>query len=88
MPTLVIISIIIFGLVRFVPGDMVDKLADQRGGIVGMDANAIREKMGLNVPIHIQYARWAGNLLKGNFGESMWNRRTAVSEVASSKAFL
>ena len=82
MPTLVIISIIIFGLVRFVPGDMVDKLADQRGGIVGMDANAIRERMGLNVPIHIQYARWAGSLLKGDFGKSMWNRRSAVSEVA------
>ena len=80
-PTLVLVSIIIFSLIRLVPGDMVDLLADERGGIYSMDVEAIREKLGLTRPIHVQYFSWAGGLLKGDFGRSMWNRRSAIEEL-------
>ena len=81
IPTLFLISLIVFALIRFVPGDMVDLLADQRGGIFSMDSDAIREAMGLNRPIYTQYFEWAGNLLKGDFGDSMWSKRSVVSEM-------
>ena len=81
VPTLVLISLIVFALIRFVPGDMVDLLADQRGGIFSMDSDAIREAMGLNRPIYTQYFEWAGNMLKGDFGNSMWSKRSVISEM-------
>lgn len=81
IPTLWLVSVIIFGLIRFVPGDMVDLLADQRGGAFGMDAQKIRERLGLTKPVYIQYFHWMGNLLRGDFGESMWSRRGVVEEI-------
>ena len=80
-PTLVVISILIFTLIRLVPGDMVDLLADQRGGIFNMDGDAIRGKMGLDKPIHVQYFVWVGNILKGDFGNSLWSERSAISQL-------
>ncbi len=79
IPTLFLISIIIFGLIRLVPGDAVDLMADQRGAMFDMDVEAIRKSMGLTEPIHIQYFKWAGGLLRGDFGKSLWSHRSALS---------
>lgn len=82
IPTMILVSIIIFGLIRFIPGDIVDRLVEYRGASFGMDAQAIREKMGLTKPIHVQYLSWAWNVLQGKLGESMWSRRSVVQELA------
>ncbi|RMF86653.1 MAG: ABC transporter permease [Nitrospinota bacterium] len=81
-PTLLLVSIIIFSLIRFVPGDMVDLLADQRGGTFGMDAEKIRERLGLTKPIYVQYLQWMQGIFHGNFGESMWSRRSVLEEIS------
>lgn len=80
-PTLLLTSMIIFVLIRCVPGDMVDLLADQRGGSFAMDAEKIRDRLGLNKPIHLQYLQWLGEIARGNLGESMWSRRGVMEEV-------
>jgi peptide/nickel transport system permease protein len=82
IPTLGLVSIVIFGLIRFVPGDMVDLLADQRGTTFGMDAAKIRERLGLAKPIHVQYLDWIAAVVRGDLGQSMWSRRSVVEEVA------
>jgi peptide/nickel transport system permease protein len=81
VPTLALVSVVVFGLIRFVPGDMVDLLADQRGGTFGMDSEKIRARLGLTQPIHVQYLRWIGAMAGGDFGQSMWSRRSVVEEV-------
>jgi peptide/nickel transport system permease protein len=81
IPTLLLVSMIIFGLIRFVPGDMVDLLADQRGGSFAMDAQKIRERLGLTQPVYVQYLHWLRGMLHGDFGASMWSRRGVAEEV-------
>jgi len=82
IPTLGLVSIVVFGLIRFVPGDMVDLLADQRGSTFGMDSEKIRERLGLKKPVHVQYLHWIGGIVRGDLGQSMWSRRSVIEEVA------
>ena len=75
IPTLWILTIIVFLMVRFIPGDvidiMVDKMELDAGGDV--DREAIERMLGLDVPVYVQYGRWMGDiLLHGTLGESLW----------------
>ena len=80
-PTLFLISVIVFGLIRLVPGDAVDLMADQRGAMFDMDVEAIRESLGLADQVHIAYFKWVGGMVRGDFGESLWSHRSAISEL-------
>lgn len=69
IPLLVLISIVVFSLAKLMPGDALSGQIDP----TKTDAKYIaemREKLGLNDPIHEQYLRWAGGFLKGDFGRS------------------
>jgi peptide/nickel transport system permease protein len=79
IPTLLIVTMIIFCLVRWVPGDAVDFLEtqlSQGGRDVQVDRAQIEHMLGLDVPIHVQYVKWLGNLvLHGDLGDSIiWTR--------------
>ena len=80
IPTFFIVSVIVFAMIRLIPGDIVDQMLEDRGGIYGIDQDAIRERMGLDKPIHEQYLSWAGNFFRGDFGESLWNKRSGWEE--------
>lgn len=71
VPTLLGMSIIIFLMLRLLPGDIVDIIA---GADAQADSTArakLRESMGLSDPLWEQYLRWMGDLLRGDFGTSM-----------------
>ena len=87
IPTLFILTILVFLSVRFIPGDIIDSMAAELGqlGIV-LDREALERMMGLDVPAHVQYGRWIGvlptpdfftgeshfkGLLQGTLGESL-----------------
>ena len=74
IPTMFILTAIVFLAVRFIPGDIVDLIAETmwwEGGDV--DQEALRRMLGLDVPVHVQYGRWMGDiLLRGTFGESLF----------------
>ena len=74
IPTMFILTAIVFLAVRFIPGDIVDLIADTmwwEGGEI--DQELLRRMLGLDVPIHVQYGRWMGDiLLRGSFGESLF----------------
>jgi peptide/nickel transport system permease protein len=80
IPTILIVSIIIFLLVRWVPGDAVDFLQTQlsqgAGVTVKIERAQIEAMLGLDVPVHVQYWRWLkGVCLHGDLGHSIiWNR--------------
>ena len=64
IPTLFILTILVFLLVRFIPGDIIDviqgRLLDTGGGEV--DREALERMLGLDVPAYVQYGRWMGVL--------------------------
>ena len=87
IPTLFLLSIIVFLSVRFLPGDVIDVIAGRMMGFGGaIDREALEHMLGLNVPVHVQYGRWIGvlptpdwvtgeshfkGLLQGTLGESL-----------------
>ena len=67
IPTLFILTILVFLLVRFIPGDVIDVIEASMGGYnmgsgIEIDRAAIERMLGLDVPVHVQYGRWIGVL--------------------------
>jgi peptide/nickel transport system permease protein len=70
VPVLLIVGVIVFTLIHLTPGDpasvMLGREATQE------QKEALREKLGLNEPFHIQFVTWFGNALQLDFGESLF----------------
>ena len=85
VPTLLLISVIVFLIMRLMPGDIVDTImqrAISRGGSV--DREAVERAFGLDVPIHVQYGRWIGDIfLHGNLGDSLRSGQPVTREIFS-----
>ena len=82
VPTLFILSILVFLSVRFIPGDAIDAMLGKQGFIgAEVDREALEHMLGLDVPVHVQYARWIGGILRhGSLGHSLLGSRGAVEE--------
>ena len=82
VPTLFIVSMLIFALQQLLPGDPAMALAGEEHDPVAVAA--IRAKYHLDRPLVVQYGLWIGNVLRGDFGQSLRNR-IPVSELLASK---
>jgi peptide/nickel transport system permease protein len=83
IPTLIILSFMIFGLQQLMPGDPALILAgEERGDPVVLQQ--IREELRLDRPIVEQYLYWVGNVLRGDFGFS-WRIRMPVTDLILQK---
>ena len=74
IPTLFILSVLVFLSVRFIPGDVIDVMAARIEAMGGgqVDRAAMERRLGLDLPIQVQYGRWIGGiLLRGTLGESL-----------------
>ena len=76
IPTLIGTSLVVFILLRLLPGDIVDILFGGDPQVNQQTIDQIRESMGLNKPLLIQYGEWVGGLARGDAGVSM---RTGLS---------
>ena len=83
LPTMLILSMLIFGLQQLMPGDPALILAGEERGDPQVLA-AIRAELGLDRPLHEQYLIWMGKVLNGDFGFS-WRIRVPVSELILAK---
>jgi peptide/nickel transport system permease protein len=79
--TLLGISIVIFVLLRLVPGNIVDVLFDSAGMVDPADKLRIEQELGLDRPIAVQYAEWMGGLLRGDLGYSYVSEKPALDEI-------
>jgi peptide/nickel transport system permease protein len=82
VPTLFVVSVLIFGLQQLLPGDPATALAGEEHDPTVVAA--IRAKYHLDRPIVVQYGIWIGNVLRGNFGESL-RSKIPVSELLAAK---
>jgi len=89
--TIVVISIVSFAIIHLPPGDYVDAYIAQQassGSIVSaQEAANLRIQYGLDQPVYIQYLRWAGLIVHGNFGIAMEYNRP-VAEVIGDRLWL
>ena len=76
IPTLFLLSILVFLSVRFIPGDVIDVIVarmDMGGGYDRIDREALEQMLGLDVPVWVQYGRWVGGIFRhGTLGESLY----------------
>jgi len=77
--TLLIVSFLVFSLTRLIPGDIVDLMFEEKE--YAKDMEEMREKLGLNKPIYTQYFSWMGNVLRGDWGKSLWNGDPVLQEI-------
>ena len=73
VPVSIAISMVIFAIVHLLPGDPVDNLI--RVGSSPADRAALVAKYGLDQPLVVQYLRWIGAMLRGDFGQAIVLRR-------------
>ncbi len=79
VPTLLLISIIVFSLNHMLPGDVVVLMFEEKA--YAKDLDALRAKLGLDRPLYVQYFSWLGDVVQGNLGESLWTKRPVVEEM-------
>ena len=80
LPTLVIASLVVFVVMRALPGDVIGAILGGEGEALDPAiVAALRKELGLDDPLHVQYARWAWSMLKGEFG----GRSLATGEALS-----
>jgi peptide/nickel transport system permease protein len=64
------VSILIFTIVRLLPGDVIDMMIGTEGNMTAHQQQVVRDRYGLNDAWPVQYARWMGGILQGNLGTS------------------
>jgi len=77
------VSVLIFLLVRLLPGNIVDIIAGTEGQLSRAQRAAVLREFGLDKPLPVQYALWLGNMLQGNFGWSFRTGQPVASLIAS-----
>jgi len=89
IPTIFLSTLIVFIIARSIPGSVVELMATEMetegmiSGGVSVDVDYLRAKMGLDVPVHIQYFRWISAIItRGDFGASLWTGIPLSEELA------
>lgn len=80
--TLIGMSIIIFALLRLVPGNIADILFDSAGFVDPQEKALLEEELGLSDPIPVQYWNWISGLARGDLGFSYVSELPAIDEIA------
>jgi peptide/nickel transport system permease protein len=76
IPVLVILSIVVFAILRILPGDPVAALIGEESGSLSPEQRAALEReLGLDEPLPIQYLEWASDIVRGDWGRSLISRQ-------------
>lgn len=85
IPTLIVVSLLSFSIVRLIPGSVIDLMLAERELISGFDRADLERELGLDQPMLIQYGKWVGNIIQhGNLGKALW-RDSDISELISQR---
>ena len=79
IPTVIVVSMMVFAMVRFMPGDTITALFQDQAYFDTVQK--LRHELGLDRPIHEQYLSWVWGLVRGDFGASFATKRTALQEL-------
>src|SRR2546426_9300763 len=80
IPTLILVSVIVFAMMRLMPGDVATRMVE--GHAYAPTLEALRKDLGLDRPVHVQYADWIGGVvLQGDLGRPDWTRPPVPGQV-------
>lgn len=79
IPMLFVISLISFALIKLAPGDPINSFVTP--DMNPDDVERIRQSLGLDQPIYVQYIRWLANVFQGNFGYSISNSQPVLEQI-------
>ncbi|HWK86004.1 MAG TPA: ABC transporter permease [Xanthobacteraceae bacterium] len=84
IPTLLGVAVLVFLLLRAMPGDIVEVRMLMDGGQVSPEALALeRARLGLDQPLIYQFYHWITGIMVGDFGTSMWTGRPVIEEIGN-----
>ena len=82
VPTLIIVSIIVFVTIRLIPGDVIDMMLSQNDiGADKLSRDQLIAALGMDRPMPEQYLRWVWALMHGDLGNSLWHSTPVLQEV-------
>ncbi len=81
IPTLLGIAIIVFLLMRSIPGDVVTNLVGLQGNVSAERLQELRRMFGLDLPIHLQFKEWILGVLRGDLGTSLRTSRPVMQDL-------
>lgn len=82
IPVLLGVSITVFLMLHLIPGDPVLALLRGQPTVTEEDVARLRSQLGLDQPLPVQYLRWLGGVLRGDFGESIQSHRPVSTLIA------
>lgn len=85
IPTLFIVSVIVFLMVRLIPGDPIRIMygLSESGDVDANYIEEMREKYGLNKPLYVQYFNYMKDIFRGNLGVSLITHKPIAQELAN-----
>ena len=85
IPTLVLVSLLVFLVMWIVPGDAAIAIlaAEGQGSFTDKDLEILREDLGLDRPVYVQYGDWVWGLVRGDLGDSLYYRIPVLDDVRS-----
>jgi peptide/nickel transport system permease protein len=84
IPTLLGVAVLVFVLLRMLPGDIVELRFLMEGAQITPEALHVeRVRLGLDKPMWLQFVDWMTGIFVGDFGTSMWTGRPVITEIAS-----
>ncbi|APV89330.1 glutathione ABC transporter permease GsiC [Salmonella enterica] len=81
IPTLLIVAVLVFLFVHLLPGDPARLIAGPEADVQVIAL--VRQQLGLDQPLHVQFWHYITHVLQGDFGTSMVSRRPVSEEIAS-----
>jgi peptide/nickel transport system permease protein len=82
IPTLLGVAVLVFFMLRVVPGDVVEiKLRGDGGAVSQETIDAERKRLGLDKPLLTQFGEWMVGVVTLDFGKSMWTERPVMEEI-------
>src|SRR3989337_2893753 len=83
IPTLLGVAVLVFFMLRIIPGDIVEvKLRGDGGNVTQETIEMERRKLGLDKPLMVQFKDWMVGVVTFDYGKSMWTERPVMEEIA------
>ncbi len=80
IPTLFLVSFAVFGMIRMIPGDIVEVMVSEQG--YADDEEELRKILGVDKPLVNQYLIYMKKVFQGDLGRSLWSGEPVVNEIA------
>src|SRR5581483_10979498 len=80
IPTMLVLLFVVVGMIRVIPGNIVDLMVQGQLGTKDVTRLAIEHRLGIDRPMPVQYLSYLGGILHGDLGRSLWTQQP-VTEI-------